>query len=63
MTSTLKSEVLLKITSINNEIEQLTTLLPYADGPQYYIDKQRIHHLKRELSDCLRNLENFEEKP
>lgn len=59
MTATPQSKVLLKINSINSEIRTMKTLLPFADGDNYYRDKRRIKELEKERNDCLQELDAY----
>lgn len=53
------SETLHQLTCIENQLNQLKTALPYADGPQYYHDKREIQSLEEERRALLLTLKKY----
>lgn len=59
MTIPPNSEVLQKLTSIEYRIKRLKEALPYADGPQYYLDQEEIRKLEATRYELLSTLKKF----
>lgn len=57
MSAQLKPEIINRLASIDSQIRELEKFLPYADGPMYSLDCNKIDKLKAERDSYGRHIQ------